>query len=414
MTDQQVAAPEVATEATPQPVESQPEPQVQAPQEPEAQQQAAPMEEREVPERPRSQAQARQAVAQRLAARRAAAAAAAEKPRDEQGRFVAQESEAAKAAPAPEAKQGEAAPQAAAPESQVAPTTGTVTIPVPENHPLREQGVTQFDDVPAHLERHMREMLNAAARRKEVEQALAAREAAEREKLLVEAKLAVLSSKGTPQVDPETQEMLRQVKEAFPDKAAELEAALEARKREQLSEMEREAATAAERQYAAHNFLRQVGQLSPQKYPVWQQSGELQHRMQSAVAQYGDYVDARNQNLRASGMPEQGPSAEEFFGWVDTNYVRDQRVQTNLRSFHEQRIAKEKTAAAAAERKRIEAEQQAKLQQAAERHAANPPTLPMQQSVKGTVPSAAPEAVAGPNRYRDLRTRVAQRYGSGR
>ena len=110
------------------------------------------------------------------------------------------------------------------------------------------------------------------------------------------------------------------------------------------------------------------------------------------------------------------PSSQEFFSWVDTNYVKDKRVQNQLSEFKAKSEAKIGTAraqeAVAEERKKLAAEEKKRLTDAADRHGAKPPSPPAvrSQGQVAPIPPAAEEARRNHGtRQRDVRSSIRQR-----
>lgn len=369
-------------------------------------------------QRPKSRADLRASVAERLRKQEQAA----RQPRKDDGKWTEEEArestEQTEETPAGTEAQAEdeAAKAAKAAESgSVETETDFVSIELDARNPLYDQGITKLDGVPKALEREVRTLANAAVRGREATEANRQLEAAEVEIAKLSAKLRLLESgehlKDSPENDPEFQQLIRQIKEHYPGQSEKIEAALEAYKRQQTSSVEREAEAVAQRQAAARSFLRTVASVSRQKYPVWEQAGELPQRMQMAVAQYGDYVDARNANLVATGREEMPPNAEEFFGWVDTNYVKDKRVQEFLTDFRKSQAESERERIAAEERQRFEEEEKARLTEVANRHSGRPPSPPPARSTgEAGPPREIPDAARHHGtRQRDLREQIRRR-----
>ncbi len=342
------------------------------------------------------------------------------KPRNPDGTFAAEKTETPAAAPAVAAE--EAPSDAAAPvvaESGTSDVPKTVTIPLDRSHPLYDQGVTELKDVPAHLERQIRTMANATVRAKQAEQASAAQQVAETKLATLQAKMELMQSGDLPQFDsdPEVQVLLSDIEKAYPDQSDLMKRALVALQTQEMQEKEASITATVRRDQVGRQFLSSVTENAGKQYPVWQQSGELGQRMQNAVAQYGDYVDARNMNLVSVGRPESEPSSKEFFEWVDSNYVRDSRVQEALKSYQNKSLHKSNQQAAAdaaaKERKRMTDAEAEKLSAAAQRHSTRPPTPPPVRS-QGNV-NAATETNPAQNhgtRQRDLRSSIRQRLAS--
>jgi len=294
----------------------------------------------------------------------------------------------------------------------------SVTIPLSPDHPLYAQGITELPNVPVHLERAMRTMANASVRKQEVEQARAAQQAAENELAMTRARMEMIESGDIPRADnsPEIQALLKDIENTYPDQIDTVKSALDALQQQTVQTKEAEVMQQVQRQQVGRQFLTEVQSHAHQQYPVWSQSGELSERMRTAVAQYGDYVDTRNANLVAVGQQEQLPTSQEFFSWVDTNYVKDQRVQNQLADFKKKSDAKIGTAraaeAVAAERKKMASAEKQKLSEAATRHGTKPPSPPAMRSQGNVVPAVPANEEARQNhgtRQRDLRASIRQR-----
>jgi hypothetical protein len=363
---------------------------------------------------------------------RIAKQAEGETPRGPDGRFMAQPEVATEEDAADEeetAAVDEVAatePEAAAVEvaepvqdEKAAKPPKLVTIPLDSNHPLYSQGITELKDVPAHLERAMRTMANASVRKQEVDQARAAQQAAETELAMQRARLEVMqhqSETPSPAATPEMQALMADIEQTYPEQVETVKQAFNALSQQAVQAKEVQALQVVEREQVGRRFLSEVQSGANKAYPVWSETGELGERMRISVSQYGDYVDARNANLTAAGRAEQEPSSQEFFSWVDTNYVKDPRVQNKLAAFQkkaESRIGKNKVSKAVAkERQRMATKERQKLAEAAERHGTKPPSTPAVRSQGRVVPATPANEEARQNhgtRQRDLRASIRQR-----
>ena len=373
----------------------------------------------------------------RVAAMRERITTRAEQPRGSDGRFLPQAEVAAEEVAAePEEEETEesvaadeaatteqevAAPEVAEPvqDEEVAEPPDLVTIPLDAQHPLYAQGITELKDVPAHLERAMRTMANATVRKQEVEQARAAQQAAEQELAMQRARLEVMQQQGEVQpvtATPEMQALMADIENTYPDQADTVKQAFTALSQQAVQAKEAEALQHVQREQIGRQFLTEVQSGASKAYPVWSETAELGERMRISVSQYGDYVDARNANLAAAGRPEQLPNSQEFFSWVDTNYVKDPRVKNKLADFQkksEARIGKKRAdKAVAKERQRMAKAERQKLAEAAERHGTKPPSPPAVRSQGRVVPAEPANTEAGQNhgtRQRDLRASIRQR-----
>ena len=362
--------------------------------------------EAEAPASPKSRNEAKNAMLERIA--KAAKDAARDQPRDEQGRFteeeVEQEEVATDAADTPVATGTESTEEAVDPAAPV-------SIELPEGHPLRAQGLDKLDGVPQNLERHIRALINGQARRSEVESANNRLDAATEENVRLRARLEALEARNSEPEDPKRQQLLAQVKEHYPEQYEELQAALASKDEARIREAEEAAVQTKLLEQQAVGFLTSVRNVAPGKYPVWAQSGELAQRMQTAVAQYGDYVDIRNKTRTQQGLPTVPATDREFFSWVDTHYVQDPRVQQQLKGAAEKRISAEAQKVAAAERAKMAKAEQERLKEAAQRHSS---AAPVPQAVKthGTTAPTESSNVAHGNRKNAIRDRIRERYAT--
>lgn len=357
-----------------------------------------------------------------------------ETPRGPDGRFTAEPKAATDEAAADEEEQPAAAPAVAATEpeaaaeevaalpvqdEQAATPLNLVTIPLDPNHPLHSQGITELKDVPEHLERAVRTMANASVRKQEVDQARAAQQAAETELAVQRARLEVMQHRSetpSPTATPEMQALMADIQQTYPEQAETVKLAFSALTQQSVQAEEAQALQVVQREQIGRRFLSEVQSGASKAYPVWSETGELGERMRISVSQYGDYVDARNANLVAGGGAEQEPTSQEFFSWVDTNYVKDPRVQNKLADFQkkaEARIGNERVSKAVAEeRQRMAAQEKQNMAEAADRHGTKPPSPPAMRSQGRVVPASPANEAAGQNhgtRQRDLRASIRQR-----
>ena len=312
---------------------------------------------------------------ERTAAVEAASAhPSANQPRDPAGKFAGEGKDDVKAETA-------AAPAAASDADgakAATPAAGPVSIELPENHPLRAQGITKLENVPPHLELHLRALVKADTRRRDVEESKTALTAVQEENVRLKARLETLTGPDKKSLldDPKTQQLLAQVKEHYPEQHDLIVEGLKKKDEEKVRAAEEAAVAQAGEGVEAQQFLMKVGEQAPTKYPVWLQSGELANRMRNAAVQYADYVDTRNETMAKQGRPKVRATAEEFFSWVDTNYVRDARVQQSLEQAHTARVNAEANRAAQIERQRLADAEKQRLKDAGQRHSARPPAPP--------------------------------------
>jgi hypothetical protein len=296
------------------------------------------------------------------------------------------------------------------PPAAPAAAPGLVTIALDPTGPLADQGVSELS-VPADMERHVRTLVNAAVRQRDVQDSKSALEQAHLDNSRLAARVQALTE-GTPEVDPIQADMLAQIKQHYPEQLAEVEAALDAKRQNATAAKEAEIYEQFQREHVAKSFIGDVSGTSAQKYPAWAAAGELQGRMQSAMAQYGDYVDARNLNLQRQGQPLSQPTTEEFYGWVDTTYIKDPRVQDQVKKYRSEQQEKGRAEIAAQERLKLAEKEKATLAEAAERHSTRPPSTPGIPS-QGTTPpgpEATDPAKQHGSRAKALKAQIRDRY----
>lgn len=284
-----------------------------------------------------------------------------------------------------------------------------VTIPLDPRNPLADQGVTELT-VPAHMERHIRTLVNSSVRQKEVQESQAQLDQVRLDNARLAARVQALQD-GTPEADPLQVEMLAQIKEHYPEQSAKIEAALAGEHAQATAQKESEIYAEMQREQVAKSFMQQVGSGAAHKYPAWASAGELQDRMASAMSQYGDYVDARNMNLGRRGQAEVVPTTDEFYGWVDTQYIKDPRVQSAVVKFRNEQQEQGRAKIAAEERRKLAGQEKATLSEAAARHAARPPSTPEISSQGNTAvpPDEDRARVSQGNRAKVLREALHER-----
>ena len=310
--------------------------------------------------------------------------------RDEGGKFVA------------EAPVGDDPPAAPAEGEEVATAPDIVTIPLPENHPLRGRGIAQLDGVPKHLEENVRALANATARENDVRAAQEAAQAAREREVVLEARIKALES-GKPPRDPKVVALLQEAAglEAYgPETVELLEAALDAQDREAIQGVEGQARAEVEFQRTATDFKGHVYGTLARRYPIWNDGGESEFRLKPLLTQYGTYLD------KTGRQPDQA----EFQKFADDAYYRDPRVQQWLTQKRQEGLAAERARIAAEERQKLEEERKAEMQKAAQRHATRPPTAPPTRTHGDAGPPAEDGRVrtATGNRQRILRKQVRE------
>lgn len=280
-----------------------------------------------------------------------------ERPRDEAGRFSSEDQpETAESSP-----QDPGAPQAEATTDEATPPPTTVKIPVPEGHPLREQG-KEFVTVPAEEERSVRALMNGVARRSEVEAAFQRASQAEARAREAEAIAEFYRTQGPQLWTPDDQAAYDDISATYGPEAA------ERFKRGKLSEADQQIAQVrqdaqaqgmrAEHQQTASQFAQAAIEDATVKYP-----GVTEAEVLRAIYLYGAELD------RIEKMTGRQPQlhADDFYRIADPLFRSNPRVADETRK---------QTEAREIERRRIEADikeqQKRELAAASTRHAQNP------------------------------------------
>lgn len=270
--------------------------------------------------------------------------------RNKAGEFASPEGEQA-----PSASDGEATETEAATASDE-----LVTIPLPEGHPLRDRGLTEFPvPVPKEHEDSIRGILNGAVRKAELQQAHQAYQQLNERLLETEAQLKYWRDNPGSRLTPEEQHKVNDIRETYGDEDADrYEAALREKRNSEVEEL-----TGAELAEARQKHLVQMGQMFrqealrdvPNKYPGWASESIALAMGQGpatpepgsladAFAQYGAYVQART-------MQDQSymPNARDWYAVADRVFASSPAGQQAQRQAQAEADAKE------AERKKLEA-----------------------------------------------------------
>lgn len=329
----------------------------------------------------------------------------ANQPRDEVGKFAGAPEVAADAAASAQVPGGSATTEATTTQAVAGPPEGMVRIELPEGHPLRDQG-KQYHDVPAGEERVWRELINSAARRKDVEAAERRFQEAEAARLRTEAALRFYQEHGNSLWTPEHQALYNDILQSYaalgPEKAKQMAEAfkrgveLEAQQKVgQVTEQADMAAVETHWSTKGEEFRTEAFRVLPDQYP-----GLQSHEIQTAIEFYARDVAQKqeaawqrvqNQMTRAQFEREWARqfdySGDDFFA-VTGDYLKTRPGV----------IAEAGKAAQAAQlrestiRAEVEAAQREKLIGASQRHATNP------QRALGGVPSGARTTDTTPER----------------
>lgn len=338
---------------------------------------------------------ARQGVRE-LARQAAEAARARQGPaRDAKGRFSRpddtdtkdpetgeQPAAESQADPSADGKEGDAD---SPPAAEVA--EGFKRIDLPEGHPLREQGRT-FIDMPAETEEASRALVNSWTRRSDVDRANAAAQAAQQETVQLRRQVARLEAEAELRtsgeldkaVDPQLVALLQQAEQhGSPEQVKALQDAINAQRQAAINAKGSEAEQAAQDYETGAQFLRGVFEASPERYHLWYGQGEPGFRAQIApiIAAYGRHVDQR----MAQGGG--GPDLNEFFGWVDQQYIRDPSVRAAVQRYNQEQQEAIRQQGEQAGREARDKELQAERREAAERHGRRPPSAPARAQRQG-------------------------------
>lgn len=309
-------------------------------------------------------------------------------------------------------QQAEAADVAEADSTDSEPTEaakvaddGLVSVPIPDGHPLREQGKDHVK-VPAESERDIRAILNAAARSRDLERV-------QEDKARLEARLNALQGDlPNPKTDPTISELLRQIEEAEgfgPELRAKVEAAFGAQAKLAELQAEREAMQGVWMQRQVSTWASEVDMEAANKLSVWAESGELGVRLPAYKQEYLRNLDAHNERLPEGSRPIQ-PTTDHFFQWLGAAYKQDPRVQAKLTKLQQAEKEAEEARIRAKVLADVEKKKAAEAEDAKQRHSARPPISSPQSTQAPTAPDddSLGEAARSPNRRRALRQRVRE------
>ena len=259
-------------------------------------------------------------------------------------------------------------------------------IPLPEGHPLRARGMEQVD-VPEGHEREYRAILNQWTTRSQVSEL-------EDEVVRLRAQLEARQKSPPPNPldDPTYQRLLDDIDRKYkPEMAQEIKDALRA-KWEQGAQPDTaaiEATVAINRQ--AREFQTEVQSRAAAQYPMWAEQGELGPRMQQHIVAYGDWLDSENQRRFEAKQPPLRPDPGQFFEWVNQTYLKDPRVQAQVRQARTRQQQEALEKARQEERERLRKEEEAKLAEQRQRHRGRPPGVPVAGPRGARAQDAAPE-----------------------
>lgn len=305
----------------------------------------------------------------------------------------------------------EAAPDAE-PEPEAAPAESgkTVRIPLPDDHPFRARGVTEWD-APAERENETRAMLNAVAERHQLRKDL---EAEREQAQVLQARLKAAQSDLPYQPSPRMEHLLADIENNYSAEEAELiKRGLDSLNERTLTDAEMAARRHVAEQRQGAEFYETVHSQAAKRFPVWANRGVLKGYMDSAIRQWGARVDRENAARAEQGLRPLGLDSREFFRWASTKYVEDPAVLADMQSREAKRAETEREKIRREERERLEAEEKKKLAEAAERQKTLPPAAPGAASA-GTVRSQVESAGSDEPKTRTERRRAIRERYAGR
>lgn len=278
----------------------------------------------------------------------------ADQPRNEAGQFVSTDAPLTDAATAP-------AEEASAPEpAALAP--GLVRIDIPAGHPLAHR--TDALIVPAEAEEYARWAVNNAVRREQIVEWESYAKAQEARAIEAEAALrAHTEVVEADLLDPKTQHMLRDMARAYgPEYAEALKRGLigdklEQRKQEIVREIS-DSRLADDAERTAQQFVNSAYAEAVNRFPEW-----TQHEFDAAMSAYGSYMEARGQEV---------PDLGNFVQFATSLYIQKPEVQSTLQQQRAELARRQEEQTRIEERKRLEAEELARIEAAAAARRNNP------------------------------------------
>jgi len=294
------------------------------------------------------------------------------------------------------------------------PDANVVKIPLPENHPFRARGITEWD-APAARESEVRGMLNAVAERAQLREQT---RQLEEQVAALQARTQVYAD-GLPAArTPELEFLLNEVGEKYsPETKALLEQSLDALNQQAVSKSVAEATEARYWDNVGRTFVQQVESVVDQHLPVWAQSGELAGQLRPMLDRYGASIEQENAHRRSRGQPPKLPNVQEFMRTVVAPvYANDPKVRQAQAAQQQSKIEAAAAQARADARKEFEAKEREKLTAAAQRHASLPPGTGTHSSTGNVMPDAAQEARetalrSHGNRKTMLKRAIRDRFG---
>lgn len=300
-------------------------------------------------------------------------------------------------------EEGAAGDHAEAEEStEPPPSEGVVHVPLPEGHPLRDQGQESIPTTPEG-ERHVRALVNSHIRRKEVEeaQAEAQRKIDEvtEDNIRLRAELEASTALRTKLLqDPKIKQEYDSIRNYSPEAAerylrgleAEHQAETQSKVQEQVEEARRQRQT-QRRQKTVQEFRADMKNHVRTAFPQVADVPQLDNVLERAFRAYG----AELHDLERRGQPVQLDHKHFVQNHVVPHFMADQAIRERIRQRQKQEQQKkreqtERKAKAEAKAEAKEAEKE-RLRDAAERHKTKNPVAQVPSEVRTGQQSTSPE-----------------------
>lgn len=269
----------------------------------------------------------------------------------------------AAATAAPGTEPAAAPPQPGTSANAPAALPQEIRVPIPEGHPLREQGREYIVAASPEQERDIRGLLNSHTRRQEVETARREAQAAREEALRYRAALEASDAWQMQAIDSGVLEEYQNIKEVNPKAAerflrgamAEMEEDASTRYQQATEAVQQQQVTQSAVQFVASAYGELSGRLPAEltMLPAYREAFDLARR------NYGDYLDRRE----ALGYEVQ-PSVEEMRPYLEGALVTSPDIVRFLTARQQSQTAQQQAdrqAQQATEAARVRAEAEAKV-----------------------------------------------------
>lgn len=288
--------------------------------------------------------------------------------------------------------------------------TDTVRIPLPEDHPYRARGITEWE-APKERETEVRGMLNAVAERHQLRQQL---EREREQAAVLQARLKASESDLPYKPTPRLEHLLSDIEQNYsPEEAELIKRGLDSLNERTLTSAEMQARQQVIERRQGEEFYTGVHSEAAQRFPEWASRGVLTRYMDSAIRQWGRIVDAENAKRAQQGHRPMGLDQAEFFRWASQKYVADPGVVSTMQARQQSEREAEREKIRAEERSSLEAAERKKLAEAAERHNTLPPATSGVAS-SGKVSDQVEAAEARDPKTRSERRRAIRERYAGR